>query len=153
MGHAGSETERVWLDQCISLIPASLLLISFVGSFHTRAMLRILAKTSSEPGLLCTVPSLRSCSLCGKPCLQGRSKAGWTRLPLSPSLLQGLGKPTPCESWLQPRGACQPSSRPWPCQSQPRRWLYPGVRQKWNPCIMNKSHVQHFKCLFMSPDN
>lgn len=27
------------------------------------------------------------------------------------------------------------------------------VRQKQNPCIMNKFHVQHFKCLFMSPDN
>lgn len=27
------------------------------------------------------------------------------------------------------------------------------VRQKQNPCIMNKFHVQHFKCLFVSPDN
>lgn len=44
----GSETEKNWLDQCISLIMGFLLLISFVGNFHTQAAFRILVKTHLE---------------------------------------------------------------------------------------------------------
>lgn len=151
MGHAGSETERVWLDQCISLITASLLLISFVGNFHTWAVFRILAKSRSEPRVTCAATSAGCRSVGSNVCKRRARRAGL--LPLSPVSWWGPGKPTPHEPWLQPRGDCQPGGRPWPCQSWPPRWFCCSARQKQNPCIMNKFHVQHFKCLFMSPDN
>lgn len=76
-------------------------------------------------------------------------------LPSRPVLQRTPGKPTPREPWLQPATAAgSPVAALGPADPGPLGGdAAASVRQKQNPCIMNKFHVQHFKCLFVSPDN
>lgn len=55
MGHAGSVTERVQLDQCISQITAFLLLISFVDHFPSTGHVQDPGKDPCRvlPGICC----------------------------------------------------------------------------------------------------
>lgn len=152
MRHPGSETERVWFDQCISLITAFLLLISFVGNFHTWVAFRVLAKTRSELRVTCAVTLPGFLSVGSDVCKRGAGGwAGW--LPLSPPRGEAGEGPFHASLGFSPEVPASPRGRPRPCQSQPPRWFCSSARQKQNPCIMNKFHVQHFKCLFMSPGN
>lgn len=119
MGHAGSETERVWLDQCISLITAFLLLISFVGNFHPRAVLRIPVKTHSEPHTTCAVTSARCCCSVGSDvCQRGGGQAGWT-LAFESSLTVKTGKTHPLRVLAPAPGWLPARWQTLPCQSWP----------------------------------
>lgn len=76
-----------------------------------------------------------------------RGEAGWTVAFMS-RLAVSTGKAHPAAMAGSPVAALGPAD-PGPLGGSAAA----SVRQKQNPCIMNKFHVQHLKCLFMSPDN
>lgn len=90
----------------------------------------------------------------GKLCLQERGQAGWTAA--FESRLNGVNWESPPRVSLgsSPRVTASPVADLGPASLGPLSdSVAASARQKQNPCIMNKFHVQHFKCLFMSPDN